>query len=84
MTVKELIEILKNEDSSRIVIMSRDSEGNSFSPLSEVGTAAYRPTSSWCGETGLEELTEENQEQGFAEEDVITDGVKAIVLWPTN
>lgn len=34
-TVKELREMLKNEDENAIIVLSRDSEGNDFSPLCE-------------------------------------------------
>ena len=84
MNVKELIEVLKQEDSNRLVVMSKDGEGNYFSPLAEATTSAYRADSTWNGEIGLEELTEEEINQGYSEEDVIDDGVPALVLWPTN
>jgi hypothetical protein len=86
MTVKELIERLQKEDPDRIVIMAKDGEGNSYSPLSDLGTAAYKPTSTWRGDAGLEpeDLTEEMIKKGYSEEDVIRDGQKAIVLQPIN
>lgn len=36
MTVKELIEALSKEDPSRIIVMSRDAEGNGYSPLADL------------------------------------------------
>jgi len=87
MLVKEFIELLKEEDKDRIVIMSSDREGNGHSPLSDISTAAYLPDSTWSGDIGLdrlESLTNELREDGYGKEDVITDGQKAIVLWPTN
>jgi hypothetical protein len=33
MTVKELKEILNNADDNDLVVLSRDGEGNSYSPL---------------------------------------------------
>jgi len=83
MTVKELIEKLQKEDPDRIVIMSKDSEGNSYSPLSNFWIGAYAPTTTWYGEAGLEGLTEEDKEAGYGEEDVM-DGEKALILWPVN
>ena len=76
MTVRELIELLQQEDGERIVVLSRDEEGNGFQPLVDVATAAYRD-----GDTGIEELTEELREQGYSEEDVMK-GTPAVVLWP--
>lgn len=42
MTIAELIETLKHLDNDRIVIMSRDPEGNGYSPLEDVDTGAYK------------------------------------------
>ena len=81
MKVKELIKLLKKEDQNREVVMSKDSEGNSYSPLSDWYTASYKADSTWSGEVGLEELTPELEERGYSEEDVL-DGVPALVLRP--
>lgn len=83
MTVAELIELLKTVEQDRIVVMSKDSEGNGYSPLSGIFTAAYGAESTWSGEIGLEKLTEDDIKQGYSEEDVI-EGVPCIVLQPTN
>jgi len=84
MTVKELIEQLKEVDQDRIVVMSRDPEGNGFSPLSGVETCAYSEDNGY-GETGLEpdDLNDELREQGYTEED-ISDGQPAVCLWPDH
>jgi len=81
MKVKKLIELLQAEDPEREVIMSRDSEGNSYSPLDELSTCSYRTLT---GEMGLElsDLTSEARSQGYSEEDVPDDGVPTICLWP--
>jgi len=83
MLVKELIEKLQKEDPDRIVIISRDSEGNGHSPLSRICLGAYAATTSWYGEVGLDELTEEDRKAGYSEEDVI-EGERAIILCPVN
>jgi len=85
MTIKELIKLLKKEDPNRLVIMSSDSEGNSFSPLSEVSTCAYRSDNSWSGEVGLEgPLSDELISEGYSQEDIMQDGEPALCLHPTN
>ena len=86
MTVNELRELLAAEDGDRLVVMSRDSDGTGFSPLTEVECAAYRADGSRSGETGIEALTDALREQGFGEEDVLSGAgvVPAVVLWPTN
>ena len=50
MKVKELIELLQKLDQEALVIMSKDAEGNSFSPLDEVETCLYQPDSTWSGD----------------------------------
>ena len=86
MTVSELIAELQKHDGSRIVVMSSDGEGNSHSPLYGVSTCSYRADSTYSGEIGLEvnELDDEARKAGYSEEDVLDDGVPAIVLSPTN
>jgi hypothetical protein len=84
MKVKTLLDLLKEVDPDRKVIMSKDSEGNSYSPLYSIWFGAYRPESTWGGEVGLEELTEEDIAHGYSEDDVISDGQSAVILQPTN
>jgi hypothetical protein len=84
MTVADLIKELQKHDPKRLVVMSKDSEGNGYSPLSSVETAAYRADTTWSGEIGLERLTPGLRKMGYSEEDVIQDGVPALVLGPVN
>lgn len=84
MTVKELIEKLQTEDPDRLVICQKDPEGNGFSPLEDWWTGAYRADTTWSGDAGSEVLTDELLEQGYTEEDIITDGVPALMLVPVN
>ncbi len=86
MTVTELIaELQAVDDGNRQVILSRDAEGNSYSPLyRKLTIGAYCPVSPYGGEIGLEELTDEDREMGYGEEDIIRDGQPAIILYPTN
>lgn len=84
MTVKELIEHLSECDPGDIVIMSKDGEGNCYSPLSAINnTSVYVAEDTWWGEIGLRKLTDYHRDLGFAEEDV-KDGEPCVVLWPTN
>lgn len=57
--------------------MSCDSEGNGYSPLRVIALSAYKD-----GEIGLFELTAEDEKRGYGEEDVLTGGERACVLWP--
>jgi len=83
-TVGQLKEILAEHDDDRVVILSSDAEGNRFSPLANdaIWSGAYRPKNTWSGESGLDVLTNEDIESGYSEDDVITDGVKALFLVP--
>lgn len=84
MRVKELIKLLRAVDENRIVIMSKDGEGNAFSPLSSLDDkSTYLADSRYSGEIGIDELTSELKKQGYTEEDKIT-GKPALVLWPAN
>lgn len=83
MTVGELIAQLHQYDSSRIVIMSGDGEGNDFSPLADLTPCAYQAETTWSGTAGPEALTDEMREQGYTEEDIV-DGKPALCLYPVN
>ncbi len=85
-TVGELIKILKKENPDRVVIMSKDGEGNDFSPFTAIGRSAYDPdnTDNTYHQIGIEELTDELKEQGYTEEDLVEGGIPALVLWPIN
>lgn len=81
-TVEQLIKDLQKSDPKRMVILSSDPEGNSFSPLasSVYDNCSFDEKS--C-EWGVEELTPELKKIGYTEEDIIK-GKKAIVLYPLN
>jgi hypothetical protein len=86
MNVKQLKELLEKYNDGDEVILSSDSEGNNFSPLSGIEEVIYVPENSWTGETHLRELSEKDILAGYTEEDLYDgdDGVKAIVLSPIN
>jgi hypothetical protein len=78
MTVRELKERLKGIDDDRLVVLSRDGEGNGYSPLADVDdNAKYADR-----DIGLERLTAELIESGFSDEDVMGGGQRAVVFWP--
>lgn len=88
MTVKDLKKHLEACDDEDLVVMSKDAEGNSYSPLAGIGEQMYVAESTWNGVVYEKELTPEMQEQGFSEEDIRKEGedgaVKCVTLWPTN
>jgi hypothetical protein len=78
MRVNELIEKLKLADQEAIVVLSRDGEGNGYSPLYTVEiNMKYHD-----GEVKFRELTQKLKDSGYSEEDVATKGREAVVLWP--
>ncbi len=85
MKVKELIELLKKEDQEREVIMSKDGEGNNFSPFADISRQTYEADSTWSGEISIDELTPEIlAEEDYSEEDYPIYDEKVIVLCPIN
>lgn len=86
-TVKDLIRVLQMEDPDRVVLISKDAEGNGFLPLATIYTASCRvPDDEGEGEeikTGLERLTDDLRRQGFTSEDILQ-GEPAVVLVPTG
>jgi len=90
MTVKELIkELEKIENKDRVVVMSKDGEGNSYSPLADFWEGAYEAETTYSGSAWLDKLTPEDMVGGYTEEDVRIpedneNVIYALVLCPTN
>jgi hypothetical protein len=84
MTVKELIKGLQSEDPDRIVIFQKDPEGNGYSPLANWWAGAYKAETTWCGEAGMDKLTDDDMASGYTEEDVLEGGVPALFLYPIS
>lgn len=84
MKVSRLKELLAQCDDDDDILMSADSEGNSFHPLSESGISIG--VDAWDGEyyaeVGIRKLTPELEKEGYSEDDVIVDGRPCIILWP--
>ncbi len=86
MTTKELIAKLKKCPQDAVVVMSRDAEGNGYSPLADVDPdCVYRAESTWHGEIWS---------TGWSADDACMDSdeweehkkttPRAVVLEPTN
>jgi hypothetical protein len=72
MTVRDLINRLREYPPDAIVVMSSDAEGNTFSPLDdEMAVGLYRPQTSWNG-----------QFRATDDESTRDDAVGAVALWP--
>lgn len=78
MTIKELIEKLKDLPQDLPVIMSKDSEGNGYSPILDLDCLWYIPFSKWSGDVYNSEDLEELKLDGMGK------GAKKVVcFWPT-
>lgn len=78
MKVKDLIQQLQSENPEAIVIIQKDSEGNSYSPLEGSESGVYIPESTWAGEVySYGELEDEGMELDEEKMD-------AVILWPVN
>lgn len=85
MKIKELIEKLYEFPQDYEVILSKDSEGNSYSPLVEIVDGVYEEESTWSGDFLSFDL--EYEEWVFTKEeweDYKSKNKKVIVLYPIN
>ena len=73
MTVKELIEQLKNLDGDVLVVMSSDSEGNNFSPTAEAEASHYTAETTYSGQCHHPDDVPE-----------CPNAKPCVCLWPTN
>lgn len=83
MKVSDLIKMLQEHDPDRLVVISRDPEGNGFEALGEVEAMAFDQR--FGGEVRYEKLTPELEELGYSSEDIARDDgffTPAVVLWP--
>ena len=87
MNVKNLKELIKDLPDDMEVIMSKDSEGNSFTPLCEIdANNVYDPNiEGW--EVNPYYITWSAEEACLDEEEwerLKNEGQTAVVFWPTN
>lgn len=75
MKLRHLIEELQKYDPELEVVMSKDSEGNGFSPYADCGTDFYLPRNTWSGELGWDEEEDDGPPEGSYE---------VLCLWPVN
>ena len=83
MKVKDLIEILKDLSPDREVIMSSDSEGNTYSPLYQCGQCRYKQEYRYAGEV-YREPPREPDADGSYEDEAPKDSIPAVVFYPTH
>lgn len=71
MTVTTLVALLKKLPGDLQVIVSKDAEGNGFSPVYEHSVGKYMAECDWSGNF-------------YAHDDDDAEGEPCVVLWPTN
>lgn len=84
LTVRDLRESLAELPDDMLVVMSKDAEGNGYSPLAEVAQSMYLADSTWSGETypTPEDIADDDQ---YGEDDEAPDdAVRVVALWPVN
>ena len=84
MKVKELIRHLSKLDGECEVIMSKDSEGNNFSPYNCYDVGAYVPETTWYGTYYSNAFTPDQNDLTKEEQEQIMKNNPAICLWPVN
>lgn len=72
LTAGELIEVLKGMPADSLVVMSKDAEGNGYSPLRTVDAVRYVPSCTYAGEVYLDDGCDE------------PGAVPAVAFWPVN
>lgn len=72
-TVSELIAKLSTLNPDLYVVMSKDAEGNDFSPLQSFEVGTYIPSTTWAGDFVAPDEDEDYSNEG-----------DAICLWPVN
>ena len=79
MKVKELIKQLRKFDPKATVVLSRDAEGNGYSPVADLEVGFYTAETSWCGDFLSKALIEEE-----TYEIDTSNAIEAIAIWPIN
>lgn len=89
-SVGELVDWLSTQPRDRMVVLSKDAEGNGYSPLADADETMYLAESTWAGETyptpeQLAELVAQPGGGWDAEDDAAPeDAVRVVVLGPVN
>ena len=86
MTLDELRKQLNalNMPGDTPVILSKDAEGNGFSPAVEAEVAMYAAETTWSGERYMTEEERQATEDPDEYYEAPEDAVRAVFLWPTN
>ena len=82
MTIRQLKELIEDLNDDVVVIMSKDGEGNAFSPLFDIDNSCiYVAESTWSGEIYPKVVNGDSSDEDCYDG---SDGHDCVVLWPTN
>lgn len=85
MKIKELKELIENLPDDMEVILSKDSEGNNYSPLSDGDpNMVYIPETTWFGDVYDMGWSAEDACMSDDEWERLNKLDKSLVLWPVN
>ena len=85
MTVKELKEAIANLPDEMVVVLQKDSEGNGYSPLSDVDPdAVYIPKTTWSGDTYSMDWSADDADMTDEEWEELNSKPRALILCPVN
>ena len=89
-TVGELLDYLATQPRDRKIVLSKDAEGNGYSPLADAGESMYAAETTWSGYCYMtpEDLAGQMarpDNPGYSEEDAAPDDAeRVVVLGPVN
>ena len=83
-TCGELADYLATQPRDRKIIMSKDAEGNGYSPLSDADEAVYVAENTWSGDVYMTPEQRAEQENPDDWPEPPADAERVIVLDPVN
>ena len=85
MNIGELKELIKDMDNNIEIIISKDVEGNNYSPLSDYSEGIYLSSPTWYGKFyHVDELNDPDEYNLEEVENIKSEGSECICLWPIN
>lgn len=83
-TVGDLLDYLATQPRDRKVVLSKDAEGNGYSPISDVDEAMYAAENTWSGDVYMtpEQLAEQENPDDWNQ--APEDAERVVLLCPIN
>jgi hypothetical protein len=84
MKIKDLIKELSELNQELEIIVSRDAEGNGYSPMYSFYQAKYHPNNDWSGEIIDVELNSNDKEYLEYADEIKDECIDCVVFTPSN